>query len=79
MSGYSILFFLTHVVTIVVVANLVFWLKDIDKNAWLKDKDDDNFDDFEGLMKHKERLLAMGQVPCGHSMFCSTCIILHGT
>ena len=62
MSGYSILFFLTHVATIVIVANLVFWLKDIDKNAWLKDKDDENFDDFEGLRLHREKLISMGQV-----------------
>lgn len=27
---YSILFYFTHVVTIVIVANFVFWLKDVD-------------------------------------------------
>lgn len=27
---YNVLFYCTHVVTIVVVANFIFWLKDID-------------------------------------------------
>ena len=30
MGNYNILFYLSHVITIVVVANFVFWLKDID-------------------------------------------------
>lgn len=60
MAGYSILFYMTHVATIVVVANLVFWVKDVDSR--FKDGEDANFNDFEGLRKHKERLASMGKV-----------------
>ena len=37
MGGYSVLFYLTHVFTIVVVSNLVFWLKEVDKTGRFKD------------------------------------------
>ena len=30
MGYYAIIFYATHVVTIVVVANIIFWLKDVD-------------------------------------------------
>ena len=30
MGSYSFVFYLTHVFTIIIVANIVFWLKDID-------------------------------------------------
>lgn len=30
MGVYNILFYFTHVATIVIVANIIFWLKDID-------------------------------------------------
>ena len=33
MGNYNILFYLSHVITIVVVANFVFWLKDIDPRS----------------------------------------------
>ena len=60
MGGYSILFFLTHVIVIVVVANLVFWIKDIDKR--FKEGDEANFDDFPALVEYKRKLIESGQV-----------------
>jgi hypothetical protein len=60
MGVYSILFYFTHVVTIIIVANLVFWLKDIDGR--FKDGDDSTFSDFPSLQRHRERLLKSGKV-----------------
>jgi hypothetical protein len=30
MGTYAILFYISHVITIVIVANIIFWLKDVD-------------------------------------------------
>jgi len=54
MGNYALLFYLSHVVTIVLVANGVFWLKDINKN--FRDGEDQPFDKIESLQKHRERL-----------------------
>lgn len=59
MGGYSLLFYISHVVTIVVVANIVFWLKDIDPR--FRQGDDADFDDIPSLREHKEKLLKDGK------------------
>jgi uncharacterized membrane protein len=58
MGNYAILFYASHVVTIVVVANIVFWLKDIDPR--FRDGEDASFDDIPSLVEHKKRLQAKG-------------------
>ena len=54
MGVYSILFYITHVVTIIIVANLVFWLKDIDPR--FKGDGDFNFDEIPSLARQKHLL-----------------------
>ena len=58
MGNYAILFYFSHVVTIVIVANIVFWLKDIDPR--FRDGEDASFDDIPSLVEHKKRLEASG-------------------
>jgi uncharacterized hydrophobic protein (TIGR00271 family) len=58
MGNYAILFYFSHVVTIIIVANLVFWLKDIDPR--FRDGEDTSFDDIPSLVEHKKRLEASG-------------------
>lgn len=58
MGNYSILFYFSHVIAIIVVANLVFWLKDIDPR--FRDGEDTSFDDIPSLVEHKKRLEASG-------------------
>lgn len=57
MGSYAIIFYSTHVVTIVFVANFVFWLKDV--NPRFKEIEDANFDDLPSILEHKERLAKM--------------------
>ena len=59
MGNYAILFYATHVLTIVVVANVVFWLKDIDPR--FREGEDASFEDIPSLVAHRERLEAKGQ------------------
>lgn len=59
MGNYAILFYFSHVVTIIVIANLVFWLKDIDPR--FRDGEDASFDDIPSLVEHKKRLEASGK------------------
>ena len=59
MGNYAILFYFSHVVTIIIVANLVFWLKDIDPR--FRDGEDASFDDIPSLVEHKKRLEESGQ------------------
>ena len=59
MGNYSILFYATHVVTIVIVANIVFWLKDIDPR--FREGEDSNFEDIPSLVEHRKRLLMKGE------------------
>ncbi len=56
---YNILFYLTHVVTIIVVANFVFWLKDIDPR--FREGDDSNFNDVPSLVEHRLLLEEQGK------------------
>jgi hypothetical protein len=58
MGTYAILFYLTHVITIIAVANFVFWLKDIDPR--FREGEDSNFSDIPTLMEHQRRLQAHG-------------------
>jgi hypothetical protein len=58
MGNYAILFYFSHVVTIIIVANLVFWLKDIDPR--FRDGEDTNFEDIPSLVAHKKRLESTG-------------------
>ena len=58
MGNYAILFYFSHVVTIVIIANMVFWLKDIDPR--FRDGEDASFDDIPSLVEHKKRLEASG-------------------
>lgn len=58
MGVYAIFFYLTHVLTIIVVANLIFWLKDIDPR--FKGDGDFNFDEIPSLARHSARL-GLGQ------------------
>lgn len=57
---YNILFYFTHVVVIVIVSNIIFWLKDIDPR--FREGEDSNFHDVPTLMEHKQRLMAQGKV-----------------
>ena len=59
MGNYAILFYFSHVVTIIIVANLVFWLKDIDPR--FRDGEDASFDDIPSLVEHKRKLEESGQ------------------
>lgn len=61
MGIYSLLFYTTHVITIVVVANILFAMKAIDSR--FKDKDDSNFDDIPSLQEHRQKLIARGIDP----------------
>lgn len=56
---YNILFYFTHVVTIVIVANFVFWLKDIDPR--FKEGEDCDFNDLPALVEHKKQLEEQGK------------------
>jgi len=58
MGNYAILFYASHVLTIVIVANTVFWLKDIDPR--FREGEDASFDDIPSLVEHKKRLAAKG-------------------
>jgi uncharacterized hydrophobic protein (TIGR00271 family) len=57
-GSYALTFYTTHVFTIVVFANFVFWLKDIDPR--FREGDDSNFHDIPSLVAHKQRLEAQG-------------------
>eukprot|EP01035_Chromulina_nebulosa_P018629 gene18629-24364_t len=57
-GSYSVTFYFTHVVTIVIVANLIFWLKDIDPR--FRVGEDSNFDDIDTLVEHRRRLRESG-------------------
>lgn len=57
LSIFEVLFYATHVFTIIVVANIIFWLKDIDPR--FREGDDSNFDDIPSLVAHKKRLEEM--------------------
>jgi len=59
MGFYAICFYATHVVTIVIVANIIFWLKDVDPR--FRDGEDTNFSDIPTLMEHKRRLQLKGK------------------
>lgn len=50
-SIYNVLFYFTHVVTIVASANCVFWLKDVDPR--FKEGEDSDFNDVPTLLDHK--------------------------
>jgi hypothetical protein len=65
MGNYAILFYFSHVVTIVIIANMVFWLKDIDPR--FRDGEDASFDDIPSLVEHKKRLEASGLEASGLS------------
>jgi competence protein ComGC len=58
MGNYAIVFYATHVFTIVIVANFIFWLKNYDSR--FKEGEDADFDDIPALVEHKKRLEAMG-------------------
>lgn len=60
MGVYNVLFYVTHVITIVIVANIMFALKAVDKRF----KDDDvSFDDIPSLAAHRENLRKRGIDP----------------
>ena len=59
MGNYCLLFYFSHVVTIVIFANLVFWLKDIDPR--FRQGDDADFNDIPTLRDHIEKLKETGQ------------------
>ena len=60
-GGFSSLsYYITHVITIVIVANFVFYLKDIDPR--FREGEDSSFDDIPSLVAHKERLKQQGIV-----------------
>lgn len=59
MGIYAILFYFSHVITIITVANLVFWLKAVDPR--FKEGEDASFDDCPTLMEHKRRLEEEGK------------------
>jgi hypothetical protein len=59
MGNYAILFYASHVVTITIVANIVFWLKDIDPR--FRDGEDANFEDIPSLVEHRKRLEMKGE------------------
>lgn len=59
MGSYAICFYFTHVVTIIIVANIIFWLKDIDPR--FREGEDSNFSDIPSLVEHRQRLLEKGQ------------------
>ena len=61
MGIYSLLFYGTHVITIVIVANLLFMMKAIDSR--FKDKEDANFDDIPSLQEHRQKLIDRGIDP----------------
>lgn len=51
---YQFFFYLAHVIVIITVANIVFWLKDVNPN--FKEKDDGSFNDIPTLAKFKKNL-----------------------
>jgi CAP-Gly domain len=60
MGMYNVLFYFTHVITIIIVANIMFVLKAVDKRF----KDDDvSFDDIPSLQAHRANLRAKGIDP----------------
>ncbi len=54
MGNYQLLFYTSHVLTIIVSANIVFWLKDVNPN--FKEKEDSNFNDIPTLANYKKEL-----------------------
>lgn len=56
MAQYALGFYVTHVVIIFVVANTLFWLKEI--NSKFRDKEDDGFDELPTLKQYKARMEA---------------------
>ncbi len=54
MGNYQLLFYSSHVLTIIVSANIVFWLKDVNPN--FKEKEDSNFNDIPTLANYKKEL-----------------------
>lgn len=60
MGYYSILFYFTHVITIVAVANFIFYLKDVDPR--FREGEDSNFNDIPSLVEHKKLLELQGKV-----------------
>ena len=54
MGNYAILFYFSHVVTIIIFANVIFWLKDIDSR--FRDGEDSNFDDIPSLVEFRKKL-----------------------
>lgn len=54
MGNYALLFYFTHVITIIFVANFVFWLKDV--NPRFRDMEDSKFEDLPSIADHKERI-----------------------
>jgi uncharacterized membrane protein len=59
LGNYNVLFYFTHVITIVIVANLIFWLKDIQPK--FREGEDSNFDDIPILVEHRQRFAEMGK------------------
>ena len=58
LANYNFLFYFTHMIIIIFVANLVFWLKDV--NPKFKEKEDANFDDIPTLANHNSKLRQQG-------------------
>jgi hypothetical protein len=61
MGCYSLLFYSTHVVTIVIVANIMFLMKAVDSR--FKDKEDTSFEDIPSLQAHRQKLIDRGIDP----------------
>lgn len=58
MASYSLCFYTIHVVTVIVTANFVFWLKDVDSR--FKEGEDADFSDISSLQEHRARLEEKG-------------------
>ena len=58
MGMYAIFFYITHVVTIVITANVIFWLKDIDPR--FKGDGDFNFNEIPSLVRNQHLLSKKG-------------------
>jgi len=54
MGNYQLLFYSSHVLVIIVCANIVFWLKDVNPN--FKEKEDSSFNDIPTLANYKKEL-----------------------
>ena len=59
MGNYQILFYFTHVIIIIIVANTVFWLKDIDPR--FREGEDSSFEDIPSLVEHNQKRLQKQQ------------------